>query len=62
LHIRRHDPALAQMNYIVRHEFLRSDAPPFAIPSHARLDTQLLPQQGQRFLRPPFLKKSEYRV
>ena len=50
------------MNHVVRHEFLRSDTPPFAIPPHARVDVQLLPQQGQRFLRPPLLQESEHRV
>ena len=61
-HVGGHDAALAQMNQVVGHQFLRADGVPLAVAPHAGLDVELLPQQRQRLLGFALLQKTEHRV
>ena len=61
-HIRGHDAALAQMDDVAGHQFLRRQRGPRAVPANPRLHVQLLAQQRQRLLRAAFLQETQHRI
>src|SRR5208282_3999337 len=60
-HVGGHDGALAQMNQVLGHHFLRADGVLLAVAAHTSLDAELLPQQRQHLLGFALLQETKHR-